>query len=282
MSNGNLVVSATDFTIKIIEAATMSIIHEFKIHDSQVYSLVEMPDGTVISGSEQGSMYLWDLRTKKKKAQFGDYGFVTDLKLLPYSNVAALCDNGIVKIFNPYMRGHTKMLRKFGVKVCTVFKLGVLSNGFVVTCSAFNDPIVRIWDPNNGTLMREIVSASFHAIQMNVLPNDDIVLYSHLRGIIKVMNISDDSMSRHYFLFTKSLMAFAQPKNEILLVAHLSEDSLKPISREMLKNTQNKQNFGFGSDYAFNFSDNKRLLAGNSPEGVFTMWNLNELSCDEA
>jgi WD40 repeat protein len=181
-------------------------------HNSAVTSVAALPNGDIVTGSNDETAKIWDPNTGQlKQTLTGHNGLVYSVAVLPNGNIVMGSADNIIKIWDPNtgqlkqtLIGHNDMVRS----------VAVLANGDIVTGS--DDNTAKIWDPNTGQVKQTLIGHNDMVRSVAVLANGDIVTGSWDKTAI-VWKISD------------AIKKMLEENGKITL------DSLCKVEKELLK-----------------------------------------------
>ncbi|MGE3822505.1 MAG: WD40 repeat domain-containing protein, partial [Isosphaeraceae bacterium] len=112
-------------------------------HGARVNAVAALGDGRVVSGSEDGTVRVWNLSTGDATVLAGHGGSVRGVAAWGHHGVVSGSDDGTVRLWN-LSTGDARVLKWPGDSVWGVAALG---DGRVV--SGLDDGTVRVWDPES-------------------------------------------------------------------------------------------------------------------------------------
>jgi WD40 repeat protein len=140
-------------------------------HHGHVNALAVLPDGRVVSGSNDKTVRVWNLETGRVLATFhGHEGYVNALAVLPNGRVVSGSHDNTVRVWDLET---SRALATFHGHQGYVSALAVLPNGRVVSGS--HDNTVRVWDLETG---RSLATLHGHRNSVNavaVLPDGRVL-----------------------------------------------------------------------------------------------------------
>ncbi len=161
-----------------------SIIYNGKTYGGYVNCVTVLPDGRLVSGSQDQTLKVWDL-SKPPGLQYvatleGHTGSVTNVIVLPDGRLASSCCDNTLKVWGlnkpagqqcvATLEGHGG-----GVRCCIV-----LPDGRLVSCS--EDATLRVWDLSKPAGQQCVITLRGHAgtvWRITVLPDGRLVSCSH-------------------------------------------------------------------------------------------------------
>ena len=175
LSNGNIVISGRDESIKIVDKELKKIDIILKRNTGSVLSAAEFSDGILISGGVDGKVKLWDLNKKKCLDIYnGHKGQVNSVIKLKYDNKLFLSgsSDNTIKILsyniNPNLKSKIEQIGTFEGHKGPVYCLLELLDGRIASGST--DWTIKIWNVKDKTLMQTLLghkSTIFALAQFN-------------------------------------------------------------------------------------------------------------------
>ena len=149
----------------------MEIIRTFRGHSYGVNCVAVLPDGNFVSGSNDGTLRLWNTNTGETIRTFGEHlNAVTCVAVLPDGNFVSGSRDTTLHLWNTNT-GHIRMFRGH---TNTVSCIAVLPNGNIVSGS--EDGTLRLWNTNTGKVIRIFRGYPPHFVtSIAVLPDGNFV-----------------------------------------------------------------------------------------------------------
>ena len=120
------------------------LLQTFAGHTGGVTALAVLPDGRALSGSEDGTLRLWDLASGESRVLAGHTGGVTALAVLPDGRALSGSDDGTLRLWD-LASGESRVLAGHTHRVTA---LAVLPDGRALSGS--DDHTLRLWDLASG------------------------------------------------------------------------------------------------------------------------------------
>jgi WD40 repeat protein len=118
-------------------------------HTSGVNALCVLPDGRLASGSDDGTIRIWEFNTVNRPARLeGHTNSVRALCLLPDGRLASGSYDNAIRIWAPSTGAKTTRL---DCNTNSNSALCLLPDGRLASGSGFHDSTIRLWDLNTGT-----------------------------------------------------------------------------------------------------------------------------------
>ena len=135
---------------------------------TSMYCLASLPDGNLASGSNTGSVHIWNTAGETLAVLKGHLSYVCALAVLAPNLLASGSGDHTIKVWENDMciqtlKGHTNVLHD----------LTVASGGHLV--SASEDTTVRVWDTHTWKCARILSGHTKSVDHLAALPNDQVV-----------------------------------------------------------------------------------------------------------
>ena len=233
-----------DNTIKIWNRKNGELLYDLTGHNNWVMALAILPNEYLASGCLDGSIKIWDLKEKKLLRTFKDHlCSVYSLLVLPNRRLVSASWDDTIKIWDPFLNQGTVLTTMVGHDCRFSVPLGLLSNGYLVSCSnnkaKETDSVIRVWDPLAGKLVKSLCTNSKLAIMLHVLRNDTVAI-GFRDGSIKVFDLSDQaSLTTLVHFETKVIHSFVELPNGYLLSGGSGKESVikvwNPVDGELIQ-----------------------------------------------
>lgn len=186
LQNGNIVMSSNDDNIiRILDSNTWKSIRTFEGHSDAVTCLAVLPDGRIISASDDMTIRIWDIKDEKTCKCIKTFNPPSFLTILP-NNCIACGFTYIIRILNTETG---KFIKAIGKHSAYVNSLAILTNGNIISSSNYmgtKNNIIRIWDREDEKTYKCIKTFEGHSGPvrcLSVLPTGHIVSSSDDRTI---------------------------------------------------------------------------------------------------
>jgi WD40 repeat protein len=144
-------------------------------HNSAVTSVAALPNGDIVTGSNDETAKIWDPNTGRViKTLTGHNNWVASVAVLANGDIVTGSWDNTVKIWDS---ATGRVIRTLVGHTGAVTSVAVLPNGDIVMGSA--DNIIKIWDPNTGQLKQTLIGHNDMVRSVAVLANGDIVTGSN-------------------------------------------------------------------------------------------------------
>ena len=179
----------------------------------QITALADLSDGYLALGLKNGDIQIWNHTTNASRKFQEDipwHGEIYSLKRLNDGNFASV-SNDPIRIWNTHVANsvvcqaeNTHYKRK--PPKCRPEKMGVLSNGNLITCRNLwmCGSAVFVWDASNAELLQYMETTLDDVTDFKVLKNDFLVLGSDniiqlydLKQNVLIRTLYEDQMNRH-------------------------------------------------------------------------------------
>jgi WD40 repeat protein len=151
----------------------------------------------VFAGCEDHSIQRWDLKSAAKIGLTGHESWVNALAFSPDGKtmVSAGCDGRL--IWWPADAEKPEAARKVDAHAGWVRSVSMSGDGKVLA-SGGNDRLVKIWNPADGSLVRELPGHESHVYTVLVHPNNQWVISGDLKGQVKQWEVSSGNLMRTF------------------------------------------------------------------------------------
>lgn len=195
--NSRLIAAAGhDRAIRIWEAKKRgSMTAELKGHEDRVESIAFSSDGsTLISGSYDGTVRLWDMNTNQERQRLVVGRIVTSVVFSSDNRlVAALVSPDDPKEFAIFIWNTTtgEMVRKFGTDMSRsqLTQLALSPDGIHLATGNLEDGIIRIWNIETGRPEQELTIPEGRARGLSFSPNGRYVVAGISGGAPIIWNV---------------------------------------------------------------------------------------------
>ena len=215
---------------------------------------------------------------------------ITFLKALSNGNLVSYSNDDTIKIWNPYLAENNLLTTISGHgNTEWVIPFGILSNDFLVTASrdadAKEESILRVWNPNDGQLVKSLPTGLKAVWPVLVLSSDQIAIGT-IDGTIKIIDLDDESKTR-----TKEkaheghVSSLLQLLNGNLVSAGVDRESssfiysIKVWDISDMTLLQHVKTDHSGIIYSLSISEDGKMLASGSRDMSIKLWPIKE---DEA
>ena len=292
LSNDRLSSCSDDKTIKIWDTASGKELFTLKAHTSNVFSLTLLSNGWLASGSSDKAIKLWDLEERKEvRTLKGHTGAIAYMKMLKNGNLASYSSDDTIKIWNPYLAENNLLLTITGHgNTKWIMPFEFLPNDFLVTASRDKDSrdesILRVWNPNDGQLVKSIPTGLKDVWSMIALSNDQIAIGT-LDGTIKIFDLGDESKTRTKEGAHDGVTSLLQLSNGNLVSAGGDRDSSSYFYSIKVWDASDMallQQFKTGHSeaiYSLSISENGKMLVSGSKDKHMKLWQIDAIKGDE-
>ncbi len=158
-------------TIALSKIKTLKNIKTLKGHSDSVGSVNMLPNGHVISGSQDSTLKVWDIDKGTCLSTLqGHSSWVTCAAVLPNGQVISGSGDKTLKVWDIAAGTCLNTLQGHSHTVCSI---AVLPNGDVVSGSY--DQTLKVWDLAKGTCLSTLRGHSSHVSCVAALPNGHVV-----------------------------------------------------------------------------------------------------------
>ena len=286
-ANDRLSSCSDDKTIKVWDTASGKDLFALKAQTGVVCSMAILPNGWLASASNDKTIKLWDLEERREvRTLKGHTRAIVSLKVLNNGNLASYSIDDTIKIWNPYQaesnllatisgHGNTKWILSFAI----------LPNDSLATLSLNGDKteesILRVWNPNDGQLVKSLSTGLWHVWPVLALSNDQIAIGTEY-GTIKIIDLDDESKTRTKDrAHDECVSSLLQLPNGHLVSAgqdRASSSHIWSIKVWDLSNMALLQQLRTGHSDTINslsISQNGRMLASGSKDQTIKLWPIN-------
>jgi WD40 repeat protein len=167
------------------------IVHSLNGHIDQVTCIAMLPDGRIVSGSDDGTLKIWNRKTGKCDITCKDdnYGIMC-ITVLADGRIVSGSRDGTLKVWNSHIlslgKDNDERQRNHQTEKCDITCRGhtdeiwcvaVLPDGNIISGS--EDARLKIWNPETGECYKTFIGHTDGVNCVAVLPDGDIVSGSH-------------------------------------------------------------------------------------------------------
>ena len=151
----------------------------------------------VFAGCEDHTIQRWDLKTGTKTSLAAHESWVNDLAFMPDGKtlVSAASDGRL--IWWSADADKPEPARKVDAHAGWVRSVSSSADGAVLA-SGGNDRLVKLWNPTDGTLIRELPGHESHVYSVLIHPNGQSVISGDLKGQVKHWEVSTGKLLRTF------------------------------------------------------------------------------------
>ncbi len=194
--DGKWVLSAsTDFTLRLWDAASGSLIHILSGHEAEVVSEAFSPDGTkVLSGSDDGTLRLWDTASGRLiRVLSGDDGAMRSVAFAPNGDmVLSGSSNGVLRLWDAATGAS---IRTFTGHEASIWSVAFSPDGQQIL-SGSQDGTLRLWDTASGALIRRFGSQDIGIRSVAFSPDGTQVLGGYFDATMRLWDATSGSLIR--------------------------------------------------------------------------------------
>ena len=242
-----------------------------------------LPNGWLALGSSEHTIRLMDLGQRKQAISLeGHTGSIVSLKVLSNGNLVSYAQDNSVKIWNPYLTSNNLLLTILGHgnRGWSV-PFGVLSNDFLVYCSqdlsSKEESNLRMWDPNEGKLVKHLQIGLTGVSTLLVLSNDQIAIGTE-NGTFKIIDLYRYENTRiKEKAHDEAVSCILQLSNDNLITAGQDKpffSSIKVWSFADLSLSQNINTSHANSIVSMSISGDEAFLVTGSQDTTLTVWPM--------
>ena len=159
LRNRRIAASNSNGSIEIIDPITHKLLFNLTGHNdgNDIWGLIELNNGNLVSGSNDKSIKIWDLENKScVKTLTGHSGYV--FSLLEHTSGKLISGGGYddrtSRVWDVISGECTNILKYYG----GIWDMKELPNGEVLSICESKSISLRIWDPQTGDIIRDIDS----------------------------------------------------------------------------------------------------------------------------
>ena len=277
LPDGSLASCSEDEKIKMWSLNSDEEICELTGHNECVYSICLLSNDLLASGSRDKTIKIWNWKKRTLvKTLEGHTKSVLSVRSIRNDRLASYSADDTIKIWNPYFDNENLLMTMSGHGTKTYpLPLGVLSNNHLVTCShiASENAILKVWNPNDGKLIKTIKTQFKNARTLYVLENDQVAV-GYDGGTINIIDLEDEEKSKTFeTLHDTYVSAMLQLPNGDLVSAGGHGEAIKIWSSEDGRGSP-LQSISFRECWIFSISispDEKRLALASDDFSVYIL-----------
>lgn len=152
-------------------------------HKLSVFQIVELPDGNLVSCSSDKTIKVWNLTTGTilKSISHSDFVYSIGLSKNGYL-ISGLYKSGLIYVWDLETNSLIRKLIGHSDSICSNRCLQFLSNGHLLSASF--DKTLKVWNPNEDTVIYTSSPHKSRVYQLAVLPNGSIISSSDKEIIV--------------------------------------------------------------------------------------------------
>ena len=190
------IASGSHTEIKIWNIDDGTCIQTLTGHTDWVRCIVRMPNGNLISCSDDSTIKMWDLAQSvcaKMLNMHANYLF-----LLPNGHLASGSDEGKIHIWNLDNFECVKILIGHGA---SVWRINMLESGELVSCSY--DKTIKIWDVDRNICVRTLTGHTGLVRSFKISQNNNVLVSCSENGVAKIWNLETWSCANSFEMHGK-------------------------------------------------------------------------------
>lgn len=167
-------------------------------HDSPFLGCRFDPSGRfVFAGAQDNTIQRWELSSGRKTALSGHRSWVRGLAFVPGGNTLIAGDYHGKLLWWPADAEAPRPVRTVDAHRGWVRAVAVSPNGQLLA-SCGNDNLVKLWDPRDGTAVRELRGHEHHVYNIAFHPRESFVVSCDLRGVVKQWDLATGRATRTF------------------------------------------------------------------------------------
>lgn len=266
----NVVIGASDSTVKILDIVSKKFIKSFNEHTESIVSVQYSPDGSkILSLSKNEVAILWDISTGKS---LQTYSNIRSIEYSPDgSKILSLSRDGVTKLWDISTSQCLKIYNSESYPLYLPRPQFSPNGETVFLC--LNDSTGEIWDINSNECIKQIKVKGYFT-KFKYSPDGDMFLTVDPNGL-KIWSFSADECVKSVSLVGGN--ALYSPDGKSILMYHyvyMGEYGLKLFDVET---ETSSYDFGGPNPGLFCFSDNGASILVKSSPGVLNIFNTNTL-----
>lgn len=239
-------------------------------HNDQVSSVAISPNGkSLVSGSEDHSIKIWNLSTGTLIRTLSHSNGVTDVAISPDGQtlVTSSRDN-TVKIWN-LSTGTLVLTLSHSHPVASV----AISPDGQTLVSASGNNTIKIWKMSTGILVHTLTGHSSWIGSLAISPDGQTLVSGSWDNTIKIWNLSNRSLKRTISEHSQHVFSVAISPNGQFLISSSLDNTIKIWN---LANGSLKSTVPDRSNYAYSvaISPDSQLLVSGSADDTIKIWQL--------
>jgi len=196
-------------TIPTLPSRNYEISAQFRGHLGGIWSVIELADGTICSGSADSSIRIWDVATLTCVKILG--GHTNSVVNVIQLRDGRLCSGGMDKTVRIWNIETGMITRTFEGHSDSVFCLSELPNGRLLSGSA--DKTARVWNIDTGVCER-VLTGHTEAVQFSQLMKDNsLVCTGSWDKTIRIFNVETGETVRVFQGHTDKVVHVTQLKD---------------------------------------------------------------------
>ncbi len=244
-------------------------------HRAAVNVVLDLPDGRLLSGSDDFDLRLWDVASGTSTALAGHQGKVLALALSPDGRTAASASwDGFVGLWDLAQPGaEPRLLRGHGSGVNDV----VFSDDGTLLYSGSSDGTVRAWDVATGAPKQLLLENGFGVNKIVLNEAGGWLAYGAVDGVTRVVDLETGTQIADLTLERRPILAMAASPDGTLLAIGDGEGFISVIDTTEWRYAADFRATLRGPVWALHFSsDGENIHAGGLDTAMYS-WPLDGL-----
>ena len=220
LSDRRIAASNSNGNIEIINPSTHQLIFSLTGHESKhnIWGLIELRNGNLVSGSQDKSIKIWDLNTKSCiKTLTGHTGRV--FSLLEHSSGKLISGGGnkdlTSRVWDLVSGESTNILNYEGA----IYDMKELPNGEILSICCSESISLRIWDPLTANIIQNI--NSHYEWYTGCWVNDSIIFLGAVGGWVTQFNLNSLQFGKKFQLHDMGVFQLFKVSDTLLISASL-------------------------------------------------------------
>jgi WD40 repeat protein len=244
-------------------------------HSKKINALAFRINGQLVSGSEDGTVRLWNVTEEREIRRFNGVGQITSVDVSPDGRLLVAGSSArTLKLWEIDTGG---LLKTFSGHEDFVWAVAFSPDGGSIA-SGSEDRTVRVWNVSDGSLSKTFTGHTDRVWSVAFQPDGTKLASGSWDGTVRVWNVEGDGGNEPPFAaYDRQVLSVAfSPDGRLLAVGLVNSETDDTIKLWDVPSHQELRSFDTKSRHELAFSPNRfSLAAAGAADGAITIWNSN-------